>query len=351
MAQSDELIVRASRFGDLLARGAVLAMGAHCLFGVVFLAIGEALLAGVNVLSLCTYAAGIWLVRRGHIATVLALTWAEVIGHAVLAVWRLGWGSGFHLYVFVLLGLIFVGPSEGGRRSAAVAAAAALWALYAAFDYLMGGWTGVGGHDPTLLALLRYFNLASMFVLLGYLWLYFSDSVHAAEQRLLEMAGTDALSGLGNRRQAGQAMHEAIEQAGRTGQAACLILADLDDFKRLNDTHGHDAGDRAIVQVSQQLRAACRKSDQVCRWGGEEFLVVLPRTGLDEARAVAQRIHAAAGAHALQVGAQPVRITLTLGVAAHVPGESVEQWVARADRALYRGKTAGKNRTELALAA
>ena len=123
-----------------------------------------------------------------------------------------------------------------------------------------------------------------------------------------------------------------------------FLLADIDHFKSINDCHGHEAGDRVLVAIATALRQAVREKDSVARWGGEEFLIMLPDTTLEDAMALAERIRQAV--HALQtpVGGRTVSASMTLGVSTLDRAETPASAINRADKALYQGKASGRNR-------
>ncbi len=157
---------------------------------------------------------------------------------------------------------------------------------------------------------------------------------------LHDWATTDPLTGLANRRTAEAGLEREIAYARRYGQPMSVIIADLDHFKYVNDTHGHAHGDRVLREVTARLQARVRDSDLTARWGGEELLVVAPGIDLREATALAERCRRA-------LAEEPVAglgITATLGVAEFTPEDDRESLLARADRQLYAGKAAGRNR-------
>ena len=130
------------------------------------------------------------------------------------------------------------------------------------------------------------------------------------------------------------------------------MLADLDDFKRVNDEHGHLAGDRALQTFGDLLRAYVRKVDVAGRLGGEEFAVLLPETDMDSAALVADRMRRALSESSLEVTpGSRISLTASFGIAQVAPGQASEQLLSRADAALYEAKSAGKNRVSLAPAA
>jgi diguanylate cyclase (GGDEF)-like protein len=169
----------------------------------------------------------------------------------------------------------------------------------------------------------------------------------ALEQQLKREARTDALTGLRNRRALEEAAAAELKRAARTNTPLAVILGDVDHFKAINDKHGHDAGDRVIRAVGAHLTAVARESDSLGRWGGEEFLVILP--GADEAAAVAlaERMRAVIEAAPMPVP-EGGRLTISLGVAS-LPAGKADAWawdrlLQRADRSMYRAKKEGRNR-------
>jgi diguanylate cyclase (GGDEF)-like protein len=160
---------------------------------------------------------------------------------------------------------------------------------------------------------------------------------------------TDPLTGLGNRRHFDQRLTDAVVAALRYGEPFSVAVFDLDDFKSINDRHGHAAGDAALLHVARLLRAGTRDADLVCRWGGEEFAVLFPRTGQAGAARVAERILGALRAKDVDVDVCSVALTASAGVSAFpydgVDGPSV---VGAADVALLRAKSLGKDRVERA---
>ena len=165
--------------------------------------------------------------------------------------------------------------------------------------------------------------------------------------RLRREATTDELTGLANHRRFQETLAQHVERSRRSGRPTALALIDIDDFKAVNDTYGHQQGDLVLRQVAAALRRTCRAGDEPARYGGEELVVVLPDTDLDGAHAAAEAIRRAI--HALEVpapGAAPLKVSASLGVAAlHAGAGDPAGLIASADAALYRAKREGKNRT------
>ena len=189
------------------------------------------------------------------------------------------------------------------------------------------------------------------------LWRYRSmvKRLRAAEQQSLtlveqlrEQAMTDALTGLANRRACEARATVEFARAVRGGQPLTLLLLDIDFFKRINDTDGHQVGDQVLAAVGAQLVHLVRTTDLAARVGGEEFAVLATDTGLEGARQLAERIREAVAAQTVATDNGPRQVTVTVGVANYQPeiGEFRELW-RRADVALYRGKGQGRNRVSV----
>lgn len=154
----------------------------------------------------------------------------------------------------------------------------------------------------------------------------------------------DALTGLANRREALGQLDSEHQRFLRNGRPFSVLLLDIDLFKSVNDSHGHHVGDALIVLVATTLREQSRKVDTLARWGGEEYLVLLPETDSGEALKTANRIREAIAAKSVTTERVTVRATVSLGVASIHAQESIDRLLQRADEALYRAKTLGRNR-------
>ncbi|HEU4813413.1 MAG TPA: GGDEF domain-containing protein [Xanthomonadaceae bacterium] len=167
----------------------------------------------------------------------------------------------------------------------------------------------------------------------------------ARMRRLRELAATDPLTGVANRRSIERLGEEAIAAARLAHDGLCVLILDIDHFKQVNDRYGHLTGDQALARVANTCSAALRQFDQLGRTGGEEFLVLLPRTRMDQARQVAERIRAAVEALAFTDIDPALRLSVSIGVAELRDGDKdLRDLCGRADAALYAAKDAGRNR-------
>ena len=160
-------------------------------------------------------------------------------------------------------------------------------------------------------------------------------------------ARTDGLTGIANRKHFDQSLRLAAAQALEQGSAACLLLADIDHFKRFNDVYGHVLGDQVLRLVASLLKHNVKGQDLVARYGGEEFGVILPLTRLADATKLADRLRELVASKRVQLkerGQMLGQVTLSIGVAEFRGGEPCADWIARADAALYAAKRSGRNR-------
>ena len=154
----------------------------------------------------------------------------------------------------------------------------------------------------------------------------------------------DALTGLYNRAYFAESLHQALEQLRRTGEPFAVCMIDLDDFKKVNDTHGHQAGDLVLQNTARTVMRTVRPYDMAARYGGEELVVILRNVSSEQALVIAERIRKAVAAQSIASGEARLSVTVSIGVVAVGPQcDKAEEIVRRADEALYRAKRGGKN--------
>jgi len=205
----------------------------------------------------------------------------------------------------------------------------------------------LGGHDylrkpPESAELLARVNAALRVKQL-------QDELLARSAELDVMSRTDFLTGLGNRRELEQSLRRLRAGAQRHGYPLTVLLLDVDHFKRINDTLGHAVGDQVLVAVAQRLAASVRQDDVLGRWGGEEFLALLPHTPAAAAEVVAERLRAVVRESPVTTDAEDVQVTISLGGAA-AEGPTDVDLIALADAQLYAAKAAGRDRISIVVA-
>ncbi|CAN5479826.1 sensor domain-containing diguanylate cyclase [soil metagenome] len=173
------------------------------------------------------------------------------------------------------------------------------------------------------------------------------EELEAANARLRIQASTDGLTGLLNHREFHSQLSAQIDLAERYQTPFSLLMLDIDFFKKFNDRHGHPAGDELLRHFARILSEAARTTDVVCRYGGEEFVIILPNTGLDGALEFAERLRASIETQLMSQGG----VTSSLGISVWSPGQSGQAILEAADMALYQSKSSGRNRVSVAPAA
>ncbi|MFZ4808318.1 MAG: PleD family two-component system response regulator [Hyphomicrobiaceae bacterium] len=173
----------------------------------------------------------------------------------------------------------------------------------------------------------------------------FSDFLRNRLEQSIELAATDGLTGLFNRRYMENHLRTLMQEARRQAAPLSLLIADIDLFKRVNDTYGHDAGDAVLKEFAMRLRRSTRANDLACRMGGEEFVMLMPNTPLARAYQVGERLRAGIAADPFEAGSQKIRVTASVGVAGLEAGDDApDRILKRADLALYAAKREGRNR-------
>ncbi len=172
------------------------------------------------------------------------------------------------------------------------------------------------------------------------------DELEDKNRALERLSISDGLTGLFNHRHIHGLLHEEFERVNRTGDSLTVAMFDLDRFKGVNDTYGHQAGDRVLQEFASILRENAREIDRLGRYGGEEFMVMLPETGVEDGAVFVERVRRDVGRHRFDVGKpEPLHLTVSAGVATYPNGVvTPEELVRRADEALYAAKAAGRDR-------
>jgi diguanylate cyclase (GGDEF)-like protein len=309
-----------------------------------FALLGQPRLAAFNVASVAAWIAAGLANRRGRSTAAMWLLIAEVVAHAVLAVLALGWSSGFQYYLIPLIPFVMFNDRLPRRTVAMISAGvfAALIALRAVAPETTAPASAASA--AAVAPFLKYGNLAIPLLALALVSFYFRSASTSAERRMESMAHTDPLTGLLNRRSMEARLREAAQAFHRSGSPFSVVMADVDHFKRVNDVHGHAAGDRVLRAVASLFGEGLRGKDAVARWGGEEFLLLLPETEAAVACEVAERLRAAAEARVGEAAGLEDVVTVTFGVAVCERGMRVGECLRRADERLYEGKGAGRNR-------
>ncbi len=291
------------------------------------------------------YGLGLVLVRVGKALAAAVLTLTSAISHILITTWFLGSPVGFHVLLLVIGQVVFMVFTDAQQvyrwfffGIAAVVFAYCQFALNPDYSLL-----ALPSSAPRYLFSLNAAGTGLLLTLLAAV-AHSRGRVSAADanraaSRARFLANTDPLTGLANRRP----VADELERVSASGDY-CVVVADLDNFKELNDRHGHLCGDQVLAAVGETLHRHVRDNDTVGRWGGEEFIFVLPGTAIEDATGFAERLRVAVEACAVECAGHTHRVTASFGVADGVNDGMSHRVVRRADDAMYEAKEEGRNR-------
>lgn len=282
-------------------------------------------------------------------------SFGEILLHSAMASVLLGWNWGFMLYTIALIpvGFYFCYTLPYFKENIMMPIITAAIVLLCFVAVRIVTWRLVPlytGYIPKEMSSFFYmFNTMITFVMLLVFSILFSLEIRYMQRQLEQenrtlgqIANYDPLTHLSNRRNMNNHLKSAVEEAEKTGESFCLVMADIDNFKKVNDTYGHECGDEILIRVSDIISGNVREQDQVCRWGGEEMLILL-KADLDNSRKVAERICKEVADCVVNYKDVDVRVTVTLGVAEYETGSTIRSVIGKADKNLYHGKNNGKN--------
>ncbi|MFZ5822974.1 MAG: diguanylate cyclase [Bacillota bacterium] len=272
------------------------------------------------------------------VATLLSLLFTILFIQTGDALERFSSFSPWFSVCLVAIFLVF-----GPQRATWISVGVYIVALAMGLGYLFT--TRMTGEPPLLVRPLMHLYLANA-AFIAFLYYYASireqfEQTHHLARSMADLANTDPLLGIPNRRQLYSLIREEIALAEEGVKPSVLIMFDLDRFKEVNDTYGHDTGDQVLQSVVTAVKQTLRASDRFGRWGGDEFIVMVGVSDLSQANLLAQRLREAVHQ---RLGDRFWRVTISLGVAPYHRGDTVESWVKRADEALYGAKESGRNR-------
>lgn len=324
----------------------------HTLLFILFLYFGVYMMAVVNTLSVSLYiGCFIWLRYKKSPYVVFNLCYLEVIIHAMLATFAVGSSCGFLLYMVCMVPIAYYAAYSFRDSRHFISPVVYVFITMLVFviskcaSWVVEPMYNIGNSFfRDIVYIVNYMLVVITIVAFMSTFLIQIRSLEELmirkNQRLEVLSTQDALTGLSNRRSISERYKDIIKKK----EDYSVILGDIDDFKRINDTYGHACGDSVLKSVAEVFQSSVRTGDIVCRWGGEEILVMLPKCNKGMATQIAERI--AEGIRKLLVagpGGVEVRVTMTFGVAGSDEWEDIKDIVKGADNRLYYGKAHGKN--------
>jgi len=313
---------------------------AHLSFIPIFFWIQLDILAFFNFFSVMAWLVAYVLNRQGHHVEAIILLVIEVVAHATMATYFLGWDSGFHYYFLPLVLFLFI-----NHKQTLLEIMLEVSVILSVYFWLLLTTSGNYQHpvDHLIVDWFQFMNIVINFIAIGLLGYGLRTSSMRAEADMEKLAITDSMTGLYNRRKMFEMMQLEQTRLRRSGKSFVLVITDIDLFKTINDRFGHDCGDKVLRDVSGLMRTTLRKQDMLARWGGEEFVLLLPETDLAGARKVIEVLRQVIAEHPFTYLDMQFTLTMTFGMALFDGRQTIETALKQADQLLYKGKESGRN--------
>jgi diguanylate cyclase (GGDEF)-like protein len=335
---------RISRFTNIML------ISVHVLMTILFFALRTYYLAFINIGSVITYSVCFSLLNKHKLAVFINTLHIEIWIQMIACIMLLGWGFGFELFSFGLVfTLFFVTYTSTSSRKFSFhpmllcTITTAVYISLRIYSYdARPYYTGFASWIPRVTYIV--ISLFIFITIVVFMFLY-TDIVLRAERELRSRADYDELTSLYNRHKIRDVLGLVYDEALNGKNTFCVAIMDIDDFKLINDTYGHDAGDIALASVASIIKKHDNTFTTVCRWGGEEFLIVQQYTGsIEGAVDIIESIRTEVATTVFQYDHSTFPLTITAGISPYIPGTSIADTIRRADKELYRGKLTGKNK-------
>ena len=332
-------------------------MGVHLIYMMMFNMYSGFPLNMYNLAILALYSLMFLAIKANRVTLVYVATFMELVFNAILSTVLVGWDTGFFLCIICVVPISFyLTFSELKSRQRILLPLFLTLLAYIAYVLL---YQYMLHHAPRIIVeekgipVIFMTNAFIVFLLIAVVSFEFilemlgaTNALMNKNENLGHVANVDPLTGLLNRRGMEIHLQETMNSAKLKGTLFSIIIGDIDNFKRINDTYSHECGDRALIHVADIMKSAIRSGDAVCRWGGEEFLILVQGKG-DTARMIGERIRQTIENHSFMYNGNEIRFTMTFGASAYEPGFSMTTIIKQADDKLYEGKTTGKNKVVL----
>lgn len=305
-----------------------------------------------NIVSVLTYLSCTLLIRREILLPVYWTTYLEIILHSFVSTICIGWQFGFAQYIIALIpvGFYICYTMNTRRRKMVIATASAFCATASFLSCKLLSFYMTPVYETHMLpseVTLYIFNSICTFAFLIVFSLIFISEMKLSHAQLRhqnaildKLASTDPLTGLYNRRSMDVFLHQALE----SDSGFSVVMCDIDNFKKINDTYGHDFGDIVLREIAAITVQQVGTNGYVCRWGGEEILILVSSSAKENAGRIAENIRRNVANHVFELNSKWIHCTLTLGISAYKEGDTIEETITNADYNLYQGKRNGKNR-------
>jgi diguanylate cyclase (GGDEF)-like protein len=306
-----------------------------------------------DLLTISAVGGGIWLLvwifsadRTRSFPLVMGMLEISIFSFLLLIF--LGWNSGAYLQLLAIFPLLLINEKYSGVCRIVVVVLLSVLLILSYFfsgSLLVGVQTKLAGRNWLFIVNLV---IACILLIVG-TYSFEREKVYSqaemvdANKQLMTLANTDPLTNLVNRRMMMKLLESEKQRMENGGQPFSLVMIDVDNFKQINDEYGHDAGDFVLVILAEKIRVAVRKDDSICRWGGDEFLLMLANTSLTDSESVAEKIRSQVIDSPFIYHEVDIPVTITLGISTCDKNGGIGGAIRRADLALYQGKQSGKN--------
>ena len=325
----------------------------HLLFAIIFLGFGNILLMLYNLLSFLVYESMVTLAKNKQFKLIIFAICVEVNLFVLLTTLAYGNRLCFNLFCFLLVPASFYITYTAKKYKHPFAVSSLISAISAAtfsFSILFpnDNYMTLFEYSPTLFVITVALNIVITFLLLAIFCFMFTiemrNSTATLENRtrqLKQLSSVDPLTKLANRRSMTEKLNISMHLLRKDKKAFSVIMGDIDNFKKVNDTYGHDCGDKVLVMVANTISSQMRDGDFVCRWGGEEILILV-NGNIEAAKSLAERILNNICQNEVIHENNTIKVTMTFGVAQANESFRIEDFIQQADNRLYYGKTHGK---------
>lgn len=329
-------------------------LAAHILYLLLFAMAGVKSMMIFNIFSVAFYVLEIISVK--WVKNKLFLVYAtifEIILHASFATVCVGCESDFIMFLLMIIPIAFLIPQDNKVAPFAIMFSSVVMYGVLRYFYMQPGAALYDIDGTGFVNVFYIINIISgAFVLIyvttiyAYMQRYTECKLRVQNEQLRILASTDPLTKLCNRREMGKRLAEICSESIKSGKKYVVGIGDVDDFKKVNDTYGHDFGDTVLSAVSEVIAENIPSAGHAARWGGEEFLFIIPESDIEVGRQSAETIIALIGGRNFTCGDKSFSVTMTIGICEGFPNDNIDKVISRADSRLYKGKHSGKNCVE-----